>query len=79
MGLNWVALMNASMVPNPTPAGLDTFKMFHTDLINPAFQVTKGIHSLPNEWPQFLYHHVEKIGSGKLNTDFFQDFEINPS
>jgi len=79
LGLNWVAFMNASMLAKPTPAGLDTFKMFQTDLINPAFQVTNGIHSLPNEWPQFLYHNVENIGSGKLNTDFFQDFEINPS
>ena len=78
MGLNWIACMNASMVPAPTPAGLDTFQNIKANLIDPPFQLTKGHYSISQDWPRFLCLNAEKIASGRLDTHFLKDFQINP-
>ena len=76
LGLKWIALMNASMIPEPTPAGLDTFQNFQTDVIDPPFQLTNGEYIFNQTWPQSQSIRTEIRTSGSFDPEVLSDFLI---
>ena len=76
LGLKWIALMNASMIPEPTPAGLDTFQNFQTDVIDPPFQLKNGEYISNQTWPQFQSTRTEIRTSGSFDPEVLSDFLI---
>ena len=69
-------MMNASMIPEPTPAGLDTFQNFQTDVIDPPFQLTNGEYIFNQTWPQFQCTRTEISTSGNFDPEVLSDFLI---
>ena len=68
--------MNASMIPEPTPAGLDTFQNFQKDVVDPPFQLTNGEYIFNQTWPKFQSIRAEKKTSGSFDPEVLRDFLI---
>ena len=76
LALKWIALMNASMIPVPTPAGLDTFQNFQTDVTDPPFQLKNGEYIFNQTRPQFQSTRTEIRTSGSFDPEVLSDFLI---
>ena len=68
--------MNASMIREPTPAGLDTFQNFQTDVVDPPFQLTNGEYIFNQTRPQFQSTRTEIRTSGSVDPEVLSDFLI---
>ena len=68
--------MNASMIPEPTPAGLDTFQNFQTDVTDPPFELKNGEYIFNQTCPQFQSTRTEIRTSDSFDPEVLSDFLI---
>ena len=69
LGLTWIAFLAANFLNYDTTLGLDTYRWFPQDIIEPRFAASDSVYHLTQKMPQLCHSLLQQIEQGYFNSE----------